>query len=93
MNISGKIDDFTFSSSGEDVENVLANQWPGKPSWISNLFNKIQPFFRTSRETIVVSLEAVHAVVLKRNKGRWTPDAFLSEKLSSGELIKMYCNF
>ena len=60
---SGKSGDFTGSSFGEEVENVLAIQRPEQPSWISNHFKKIQDFFITSRETIVVGL-----VVLKKLK-------------------------
>jgi hypothetical protein len=46
----------------------LANQRPGQPSWISNLFKKIQHFFRTPRGKIIVSLVDVDAMVLKKLK-------------------------
>jgi hypothetical protein len=35
-NISGKSETFTWSSSGEKVENVSSNERPLRPSWISN---------------------------------------------------------
>ena len=54
--------------SGEEVENILANQRPGQPSWISSLFKKIQHFFRTPRGKIIVSLVDVNAMVLKKLK-------------------------
>jgi hypothetical protein len=65
--ISSKSGDFTGSSFGE-VENVLANQRPEQPSWISNHFKKIQNFCRTPRGTFVVSLVTWHAVVMKKLK-------------------------
>jgi len=45
-------------SSGEEIENMSANQRPGQPSWISNRFKMIRLFFKTTRGTNVVNLVA-----------------------------------
>ena len=88
MNISDKSADFTCR---EEVENVSANQRLGQPSWISNGFKMIQQFFRSIRGTILVSLMAGHALVLKIliffTTYRWIDRGqTLFDKKNSGEL-------
>lgn len=45
---------FTYSSYGEQVGKILADQRSGHPSWMSNRFKKKQHFFMTIRGKIVV---------------------------------------
>ena len=88
-----KSGDFTYSSSGEEVKNVSANQKRDQPFWIWDCSENVQHLCRIPTRTLVINLAARHAIVYrswkceKFNAYRWTNESWtLLDQKSSGEL-------
>ena len=91
MNISGKSADFPCGCSGQELENVSANQGPGKPPLIWIASKTYNTSSQPPRRTTVVRLKTGHEVVQKKKLKMWKVydilkdrqmEAFWSEKIS-----------